>query len=57
MRPGHRPPRDKRYFHTQKKFNQSGRVGLKRRIDGLAKAQQRQAVKTQWKAVRRGRRV
>ena len=52
MRPGHRPPRDKRYFHTQKKFNGSGRVRLTARLDALGKAQRRHDVKLQVRAAR-----
>jgi hypothetical protein len=57
MRPGHRPPRDKRYFHTLKKVNQSSRVVLKKRLDVLGKAQQRHALKAQLHAVGRKRRL
>ncbi len=52
MRPGHRPPRDKRYFHTQRKFDTAHRVQLNERIDALAKRRIRQVTKAQVKACR-----
>ncbi len=56
MRPGHRPPRDKRYFHTQKKYSGINRAQLNAKSNALNKLQQRHALKAQLKACRNKRR-
>jgi|GEM_PF-4947413 len=55
MRPAHQPPRDKRYFHTHKKYGNVSRVQLKAKRTQFEKSQQRHALRTQLKACRRPR--